>query len=173
MLEHAAEDLTVADIERENHGRPLKRHVVDEPHVAEADRAQPPSLAVFDVVDDESRRAQRSAAASSAVGASRQRPVERGAFARSAGEQAAVPRAEGQAVGLADGRTGDDGGRQEERVGHPANEAQLLPVLLAEVGAIGRGNLQELEDDGQHAVEVPGPVRAFQDLRERRVSVTR
>ena len=98
--------------------------------------------------------------------------MERGRLRPVGRVQAAVPRAERQAVGFADRRAGDDGGRQEEGVGHPAHETQLLPVLLAEVGAIGRGNLQELEDDGQHGVEVPGTVRSLQDLRHVELSDT-
>ena len=55
----------------------------------------------------------------------------------------------------------------------PRDERQLLPVLLTEVGALGRGNLQELEDDRQDAVEVPGPVRALQHASKLQLSVTR
>ena len=150
-LEHAAEDLTVADVQRENHERLSKRHVVDEPHVAEPDRAQPPALDVFDVIHDESRRAQR---AQRLVGGGRSRrapdgtraPSRRSAvFRRRFRELSARPSAS-RTVGQATMAVG-----RKKASAIPRTRRELLPVLLAEVGAIGRGNLQELEDDGQHA----------------------
>jgi hypothetical protein len=63
-------------------------------------------------------------------------------------------------------------GGQEECVGHPADELKLLPVLLAEVSVLSPRELQQLEDHGQHGVEVPGPVRTL-ERRERSTSETR
>ena len=50
---------------------------------------------------------------------------------------------------------------------HAADEQQLLGVLLAEVGRVGAGEVHELGDDGEHAVEVAGPGLALEDVAER------
>ena len=49
---------------------------------------------------------------------------------------------------------------------HPPDEQQLLRVLLAEVGEVGPRQVQQLGDDGEHAVEVPGPGGALQPVAE-------
>ena len=48
-----------------------------------------------------------------------------------------VARAERQAVGLANRRTGHDFHGHAEVVDHLSDDAQLLAILLAEIGAIG------------------------------------
>ena len=72
-----------------------------------------------------------------------------------------------QAVRLAHGGHGDHLDREVEVLDHPPDEQQLLGVLLAVVGAVGAGEVQQLADDGQHAVEVPGPGLALEHVAER------
>ena len=45
---------------------------------------------------------------------------------------------------------------------HLANQDQLLIVLLAEEDSVGRHDLQQLADHGQHAGEMCGPGRALE-----------
>ncbi len=48
--------------------------------------------------------------------------------------------------------------------------SQLLPVLLAEIGAICGRNLKELEDHSEDAFEMPGPRGAFETRRKIQLS---
>ena len=50
----------------------------------------------------------------------------------------------------------DDVDREVEVAAHPADEEQLLGVLLAEPGRVAPRQVHELGDDGEHAVEVAG-----------------
>ena len=90
-----------------------------------------------------------------------------GAAARSLGGQVDVARRERQAVGLADGRAGDDLGRDREVAGHPADDHHLLGVLLAEVRVLGADEVEQDRDDGRDAIEVAGSGRALERLGDR------
>ena len=78
---------------------------------------------------------------------------------RSASDRNTLRDGQRQAVGLADGRHPDHLDAEVEVGRHPADQHQLLVVLLAEVGAVGADGAEQLGDDGQHAAEVPGPRR--------------
>ena len=52
------------------------------------------------------------------------------------------------------------GQREVER--HPADDHDLLGVLLAEVGVLGADEPEQDRDDRRHAVEVPGPRGALE-----------
>ena len=80
--------------------------------------------------------------------------------------QPPVAGTERQPVGLADRRARDDLRRHEERVHHSADEDELLPVLFAEVGPFGPRQVEQLQHDRQHAIEVPRPLGAFQGGRD-------
>jgi hypothetical protein len=45
---------------------------------------------------------------------------------------------------------------------HPVDDGRLLRVLLAEVGAIGADDVEQLQADGRHAPEMAGPRRPLQ-----------
>ena len=76
--------------------------------------------------------------------------------------QQAVARAHREPVGFAHRGAAHDAGVQEEGVHEALDELQLLEVLLAEIGAVRAGDQQELQHDGQHAVEVARARRALE-----------
>ena len=120
VLEHAAEDLAVADVERENHeassSGTLSISRTSPSRTAPSRRPSRP------------RRSPRRSPTRAARAPPRRRwrgrraPGGTPAPSRGRPEQAAVSRAEGQAVGFADRRAGDNRRRQKERLGHPAHE---------------------------------------------------
>jgi hypothetical protein len=59
-------------------------------------------------------------------------------------------------VGLPQDRTSDDGHGHVEVLDHPSDHRQLLEVLLAEVGAAGTGDAEQLRHDGRDAIEMRG-----------------
>src|SRR5262245_58659799 len=99
-------------------------------------------------------------------GRGRQRSVEGWGALPLLARAALVARTECQAVRLADGGAPHNGRREKEGIRHPAYERQLLPVLFPEIGSIGRDDLQELEDDGEHAVEMPGAMPSLHGCRQ-------
>ena len=78
------------------------------------------------------------------------------------GRQVGVAAGEGQPVGVAHRRAADHLDRQGQVGRHPADDRQLLEVLLAEVGPARPGQVEQLGDDGGHAREVAGPAVALQ-----------
>ena len=106
-------------------------------------------------------RGRRCGLSSRARGGGRARP-------RARRGEAAVPRREREPVGVAHRR--DDSHRQleVEVANHAADDRGLLRVLLAEVGAIGTDEVEELEADRGDGAKVAGAVRAFEPLRELR-----
>ena len=82
------------------------------------------------------------------------------------GGEVDVARRHGQAVGLADRRAGDDrrGDRQVAR--HLADDHDLLGVLLAEVRMLGADQSEQDRHDRGDAIEVTGPGRALERLRD-------
>ncbi len=78
--------------------------------------------------------------------------------------EVAVAAGHGEGVALADGRDGDDVDGQGEVVDHAADDEELLGVLLAEVTAVGRQDVEELEHDGADAAKVAGAVLALKAL---------
>ena len=57
--------------------------------------------------------------------------------------------------------------REVEVAAHPPDEQQLLGVLLPEVRRAAPGQVHELADDREHAVEVPRPGLALEHVAER------
>ena len=86
----------------------------------------------------------------------RHRPVGRG--------QVAVPARGGQPVGVAHGRHRLDHHVQVQVGDHPADQGELLRVLLAEHRDGRAGQVQQLEHHGQHAAEEPGAELALEPL---------
>ncbi len=68
---------------------------------------------------------------------------------------------------LADRGDRDDLHREVEIPHHPADEGELLRVLLPEEGRIGCRQVEQLGDDGEHPVEVLGPEGALQHVAHR------
>ena len=83
------------------------------------------------------------------------------------GREVDVARRQREAVGLADGRAGDDLGRDRQVERHPADDHDLLGVLLAEVGVLGADEVEQDRDDRRHPVEVAGPGRSLERPRHR------
>ncbi len=78
-----------------------------------------------------------------------------------------VAAGERQAVGLPGRLHAQDLHGEVQIAHHAADQRQLLGVLLPEQRDVGAGEVQQLGDDGEHAVEVTGPGRAFQALAHR------
>jgi hypothetical protein len=70
------------------------------------------------------------------------------------GREVAVAARHGQAVRLAHRRDGDDVDPEVEVGDHPPDEQQLLGVLLPEQRNLSAGQVQQLADHGEDAVEV-------------------
>src|SRR3954451_137616 len=70
-------------------------------------------------------------------------------------------------VGLADGGPADHLDREVEVAHHPADQRELLGVLLAEERDVGPGQVQQLADAGHHAVEGPRAVFALEPVAQR------
>ena len=64
---------------------------------------------------------------------------------------------------VADGRADADLDRHGQVAHHPLDHCDLLRVLLAEVGAGGPDEVEELQTDGGDTAEVAGPVLALED----------
>ena len=64
-------------------------------------------------------------------------------------------------VRLAHGRDTDDLDADIEVAHHPPDQRELLRVFLAEDGDVGADEMQQLRNDGQDAVEMTRPMRAF------------
>ena len=56
---------------------------------------------------------------------------------------------------------------QAEVGDHPADQRELLVVLLAEDRDVGPDQAEQLGDHGEHAAEVAGPGLALEDVAER------
>lgn len=80
---------------------------------------------------------------------------ERGAPLR--GGQVAVAAGQRQPVRLAHGGHADDVHAEVQVAHHAADQGELLGVLLPVERHVGPGEVEQLGDDGEHAVEVPGP----------------
>src|SRR5438309_7314105 len=81
------------------------------------------------------------------------------------GRQVGVAGAHGKPVRLAHRRTSHHPNREHEIPDHLPDQEELLDVLLAEVGALWLGQLEELEDHCQDAGEMPRPATTLQELR--------
>lgn len=79
--------------------------------------------------------------------------------------QVGVPRAEGQAIGLADGGVFHDANPERQIANHAADNRALLKVLLAENRDVGFDDGEEFEHDGANPPKVPRPTRAAEDSR--------
>ena len=75
---------------------------------------------------------------------------------RSLGREVAVARTKGEAIGFADGGADDEMDGEVEVADHVAQDGDLSGVLLAEVGAVGRDDVEEAGDDGGDSAEVAG-----------------
>lgn len=84
------------------------------------------------------------------------------------GSELAVSGGEGQAIGFPDGGVSDDFDGDIEIADHAANEGKLLEVLVPEDGELGLKDVEELEHDGQDAIEVARPGGSAKVLREER-----
>ena len=166
-------------------GRGGEQVVVDQPHVADARRdgdehvARRPTRSTGVKVSGETSArysgstpaAVIAARASAAIaGASRsprgdrlagglQRARQRQRALALAVAQAHVAARQRQPVGLADGRADLDPHGDVEVAHEPADDRDLLGVLLAEVRDVGPGDVEELRHDGRDAVEVRLPAR--------------
>ena len=80
------------------------------------------------------------------------------------GGQVDVAAADGEAVGFTDGGNAYDFEGEVEVSGHASDYDELLGVLLAEVGAVGLDDVEELGDDGGHADEMAGPRDPFVEV---------
>ncbi len=76
-----------------------------------------------------------------------------------------VARAEREAVGVANRRHHAYLELERQVVRHALDDGHLLGVLLAEVGAVGADDREELEADGRHRPEVARPGRSLHALR--------
>jgi len=85
----------------------------------------------------------------------------RGCAAR---REVTVARAESEAVGLAHYRAGDNLHGKIEIAHHGAQDGKLRGILLAEVGTVGRDDMEELGDDGGHSAKVAGTARAVEAI---------
>src|SRR5688572_10856829 len=132
--------------------------IVDEPHCAQPHGGETPAVAIRDVVHLESLARERclGLARRPALGdAARKDTMERGRAGAVLRLEQAVARAHGEAVGLAQGRAAHDLGVEEERASEALDELELLEVLFAEVRTLRAREQEELQHDGQHAVEMP------------------
>ena len=80
------------------------------------------------------------------------------------GREVDVPRRQREAVGLADGRVGDDLGRDREVARHLPDDEELLRVLLAEVRPLRADEVEQDRDDRGDALEMAGPRGALERL---------
>lgn len=92
-----------------------------------------------------------------------QRPEKDNRRSSLVGVQVAVPATHRQAVALSNGLDRADLDRQVQVGDHPANHGELLIILGAEVGDVGLGDREELEDDGRHPLEMTRTARAFEE----------
>lgn len=74
--------------------------------------------------------------------------------------EVAVARAEGEAVGFADGVDADDVDGDVEVFNHAADDGELLVVFFAEDGGGGLDDVEEFEDNKTDTVEVAGAAGA-------------
>jgi hypothetical protein len=88
------------------------------------------------------------------------------------GAQVAVARRQREAVGGADGFTGDDLDGQRQLAHHVGEHHQLLVVLLAEQGHLGLDDVEQLQHHRGHAAEMAGPHGALEDVGVGRVGTT-
>ena len=96
-----------------------------------------------------------------------ERPAQHGSGRALRLGQVHVARRQREAVGLADGRVGDDLGPDREVARHLADHEELLRVLLAEVRAIGADEVEQDRDDRRDALEMARPGRALERLADR------
>ena len=86
-----------------------------------------------------------------------ERAAQRGGALAVGRAEPGVARREREAVGCADRRDDLQRDREVEVADHPAQDRDLLRVLLAEVDGVGRDDVQQLADDRADAVEVRRP----------------
>ena len=82
------------------------------------------------------------------------------------GIQQHVAARERQPVIVAYGGAGDDVDGQVQVLAEASDDHLLLEVLLAEVGRVGCGDIEHLDDDGGHSFEMVRSVLSFEDLAE-------
>ena len=80
------------------------------------------------------------------------------------GIQQHVAARECQSLLVSHGGTGDDFDGQVQVSAELSDDQLLLEVLLSEVGRVGCGDIEHLDDDGGHALEVSSPELAFEDV---------
>ena len=62
----------------------------------------------------------------------------------------------GEPVGFADGRVADNFDRNVQITDHASDEGELLEIFFAENGTVGLEDVEQFQDDGENAVEMPG-----------------
>ena len=62
----------------------------------------------------------------------------------------------GEPVGFADGRVADNFDRNVQIADHTINEGELLEVFFAKNGTVGLEDVEQFQDDGENALEMPG-----------------
>ena len=96
-----------------------------------------------------------------------QGPAERDRLEPLVGVEVAVAAGEREAVRLALGLGADDLDAEAEVVDHPADQHQLLVVLLAEHGEVRADQPEQLGHHGEHTAEVAGPGLPLEDRAQR------
>jgi len=62
----------------------------------------------------------------------------------------------GEPVGFADGRVADNFDRNVQIADHAIDEGELLKIFFSENGTVGLEDVEQFQDDGENAVEMPG-----------------
>ena len=74
-----------------------------------------------------------------------------------AGREEDIAAGQRQPIRLSDNRCADDLNRDVQVGHHSLNAGELLRVLLAKDGDLRPDDVEQLQDDGEHSVEVAGP----------------
>ena len=138
---------------------PLERAIVDHGRVVEPGERRGADLAGHRRPRGRPRRARPLRASAAASLSARNRHP---ACSRSSGERRALREdiarpSRSRTVGHPTTSTGS-----RSRPDHPADQEELLRVLLAEVRRARTGDIEEAMHDGEHALEVAGPRRPFE-----------
>ncbi len=105
-------------------------------------------------------------AVSGQVAGGEEGPANSGCVGAVIGGELAVAGGEGQTIGFTNGGVADDFDGDIEIADHAANEGKLLEVLVSEDGEVGLEDVEELEDDGENAIEVAragGSAKVFRE----------
>ena len=82
------------------------------------------------------------------------------------GGEIPVAAAQGQAVGFADNRGGDDLNRIAQIPHQTLEDFELLVILLAKHGTVGADDVEQLRNNGADAAKVAGTAFPFQAARD-------